>query len=36
MTKVKADELNVTKEPSPRYKSKEERDLEKIKKDLEG
>jgi hypothetical protein len=35
MTKVQADDIIVTKEPSPRYKSKEERELDKIKKDLE-
>jgi len=36
MTKVSAEDLVVTKEPNPRYKSKEERELDKIKKDLEN
>ena len=36
MTKVSADDVIVTKAPNPRYKSKEERDLDKIKKDLEN
>ncbi len=34
--RVPTSELKVTKEPNPHVKSKEERELEKIKKDLEG
>lgn len=36
MTKVPTEDIIVTKEPTSRYKSKEERELDKIKKDLEG
>lgn len=35
MTKVPTEDIIVTKEPTSRYKSKEERELDKIKKDLE-
>jgi hypothetical protein len=34
--KIPTEEITVTKEPNPKVKSKEERELEKIKKDLEG